>query len=404
MKTRPRLNTLEGLRFLATLHLFIFHYGQPFFEDSWPFIKSFIRAGYYSTSIFFILSGFILTYVYLDADEKNLRIKSSRFYLKRLFRLCPFHWLGFILIIFPLITGASTHKVSLWHSIYNLSLIHAWIPNVDVVLSLNRVSWSASALLFFYLAFPGLIAATKTWTKAAHIRGILFLWCITLFISFVPAIFFNSDPMAAYLLHFNPVVRLFEFAIGVFAGKLYLLHQNRIASAWKMILIILLNALACALAPSIDHGWVLIGMFSLLQVTLIYVLVIDRSFFQAFFSHPVMRILGRSSIAFYFLHGPLFPYLRKVVQLMQVWKWFKPEKSLSGLYANYSEAFAYSKVTLAEFLVITVLLFCTCILLNRYVSAFSAYLYKNLVEKRSFLYNVLSGHLGWFGKKHHNSA
>ncbi|MBD3387241.1 acyltransferase family protein [candidate division KSB1 bacterium] len=404
MENRPRLNTLEGLRFLATLHLFIFHYGRPFFEDSCLFIKSFFGAGYYSTSIFFILSGFILTYVYLDSDGKSLRIKSSCFYLKRIFRLYPFHCLGYCLIIFPLISGASTHNINLWHSIYNLSLIHAWIPNVDIILSFNRVSWSASALLFFYLTFPGLIRLTLRWQKSACLKGILILWLLTLLVSLVPAVFFHNDPTATYIFHFNPLVRLFEFAIGVFAGKLYFLMRKRTTGARSMILVALLNASACALAPVISHVWVLIGMFSLLQVTLIYVLVSNRSFFQTFFSHPVMRLLGQSSIAFYFLHGPLFPYLRKGVQLLQVWKWFEPEESLSGLYSSYRSAFAYSELTLTEFFVIMVLLFCTCILLNRYVSAFSACLFKNLVEKRSFLHIVLPECFGLFGKQNHNSA
>ncbi len=139
-----------------------------FFENSWPFIKSFFRADYYSTSIFFILSGFILTYVYLDSDGTNLRIKFSRFYLKRLFRLCPFHWLGFILILFPLITGASMHDINFWHSIYNLSLIHAWIPNTDILLSFNRISWSASALVFFLFDFSG-INSSYGWVAKIHL-------------------------------------------------------------------------------------------------------------------------------------------------------------------------------------------------------------------------------------------
>ncbi len=168
---------------------------------------------------------------------------------------------------------------------------------------------------------------------------------------------------------------------------------------WSMILVILLNASACALAASINHVWVLIGMFSLLQATLIYVLVIDRSIFQTFFSHPLMRLLGQSSIAFYFLHGPLFPYLRKGVEFVQFWKWIEPGMSLSELYFHFHSVYACAETALVEFLVIMVLLFCACILLNRYVSLLSAYLYENLVEKRIFLRNVLQGRLGCVANK-----
>jgi peptidoglycan/LPS O-acetylase OafA/YrhL len=149
MDAKPRLTTLEGLRFLATLHLFVFHYGQDFFEGSLKFFKPFISAGYYSTSIFFILSGFILTYVYIAPNGQKLRIKTKHFYLKRLFRLYPFHLLGYFLVILPLISGTSIQSIDLLFSGYNLFLIHAWIPSTDIILSFNRISWSASALLFF---------------------------------------------------------------------------------------------------------------------------------------------------------------------------------------------------------------------------------------------------------------
>jgi peptidoglycan/LPS O-acetylase OafA/YrhL len=384
---RPRLNTLEGLRFLATLHLFIFHYGQPFLENLPKVVQSFFGAGYYSTSIFFILSGFILTYVYIDRDCSKLRISTRRFYLKRLCRLYPYHLVGFALIVLPYKTGASTHSIDTLRTIYNLFLIHAWIPDTQIILSFNQVSWSASALIFFYLMFPAIIRLTTGCNRNDCKQRIVFLWGMTLCVSLLPGILFNNDPYICYIFHFNPMVRIFEFGIGVLAGKYFLLQKKQSPKLWRLTCVILINLVFCSFAPFIQHVWVLIGLFAIPQVVLIYLLVSDRSFFIKIFSFPLIRTLGQSSIAFYFLHGPLFPYVRKVVQILHWERWYEPESSISGWMMNYQLAFKNKELILGDFIIIGILLFTICILLNRIISSASQLLY-NVIFKVTCNFNV----------------
>ncbi len=381
MGSKPRLFTLEGLRFLATLHLFIFHYGQDFFQGSWAFFKPFISAGYYSTSIFFILSGFILTYVYIGPNKQHLKIKTRHFYLKRLFRLYPFHLLGYVLVILPLILGTSIESVEVFKSTYNLFLVHAWIPITDIILSFNRVSWSASALLFFYLSFPLLIRMIAGLKKTGCLKAAVMFWGITFIISLIPGVLYPGNNDAAYIFHFNPLVRFFEFGIGVFAGKFYILQANRHSKTGMVIFVLLLNIAACALSSSIRHVWVLTGMFSLLQAALIYVVVTDGSICSKFFSHPVMRVLGQSSIAFYFLHGPLFSCFSKLIELLQWWNWFEVSGSPLELYLRFCRYFANSTLTWPEFIIVMVMLLLTSVFFNRVVTFISSFLYRHLVEK-----------------------
>jgi peptidoglycan/LPS O-acetylase OafA/YrhL len=143
-----RLIVLEALRFFATVHIFLFHYAQSYFERAPVWVRNVLGAGYYSTSIFFMLSGFILFYVYFDEDRGGLRISSLAFFQRRLYRLYPFHLLGFIFTVVPTVIGQSRAGFNVSRAALNLSLLQAWIPDLSVVLSFNRISWSASALLF----------------------------------------------------------------------------------------------------------------------------------------------------------------------------------------------------------------------------------------------------------------
>ena len=83
-ETAPQLTPLNGIRFFAVFHIFLFHlwavrsemvragatsdhrFGGMFAAlDTAPWwLRHFLAHGYISTSFFFLLSGFILSYLY----------------------------------------------------------------------------------------------------------------------------------------------------------------------------------------------------------------------------------------------------------------------------------------------------------------------------------------------------
>src|SRR6186713_987917 len=97
----PQLTPLNGIRFFAVFHIFLYHLWSTRNEgnlktgqvphvyeglDSLPhWASNFIAHGYLSTSFFFLLSGFILAYLYW-APNGDLSTTPKQFWWKRFSR------------------------------------------------------------------------------------------------------------------------------------------------------------------------------------------------------------------------------------------------------------------------------------------------------------------------------
>lgn len=86
---------LNTLRFFAAYFVVLHHgetirakYGLPNFEDF-----SFFRNGSLAVSFFFVLSGFLITYLLLSEIKKTDNISLPKFYMRRVLRIFPLYYL-----------------------------------------------------------------------------------------------------------------------------------------------------------------------------------------------------------------------------------------------------------------------------------------------------------------------
>src|ERR1700730_18186865 len=90
---RPSLDALTGVRFFAAFAVFMFHYGASFSEQIGvpkP-LTTFLHNGYYGVSMFFVLSGFIMTYTYIG--RLSTKIELYDFAVARIARIYPVYLL-----------------------------------------------------------------------------------------------------------------------------------------------------------------------------------------------------------------------------------------------------------------------------------------------------------------------
>ena len=154
VQTPADLKPITALRFGAALWVAVY----AFWENLAGAGQSgLVAKGYLGVELFFVLSGFILSHVYLaQAGEK--RFSYGRFLWARVARVYPLHIATLVAVGLlagaALVAGMSVDaNVLSWSSLpANLLMVHAW--GLAPVAGWNHPSWSISAEWFAYLCFP----------------------------------------------------------------------------------------------------------------------------------------------------------------------------------------------------------------------------------------------------------
>jgi peptidoglycan/LPS O-acetylase OafA/YrhL len=156
---------LTGIRALAVLLVLGFHfYTEHFVPVGLDSLLPFFTRGYLGVDFFFLLSGFIITHVYLASLACPNRSMVQIFLWHRLIRLYPVH-LTVLAGLVAIISLAGAAGIALndpqhwqWKNLFwHLTLLHSW--GVTESLAWNDPSWSISAEWFAYLLFPLLAPA-----------------------------------------------------------------------------------------------------------------------------------------------------------------------------------------------------------------------------------------------------
>ena len=191
--TPPDLRALTTLRFLAALWV-VLYTAWPHLDVSWVPVA--VTKGYLGVETFFVLSGFILSHVYLEAAGEK-RFRYGGFLWARLARVYPLHLvtlfgmigLGVAATFAGLsIDGSLTH----WRDLpAHLTLTHAW--GLATSSAFNHPSWSISAEWAAYLSFPAF--AFVAWRLRD--RPLL---AVGLAITFALGLYAAFQPLAGYSL------------------------------------------------------------------------------------------------------------------------------------------------------------------------------------------------------------
>jgi len=204
---KNKLNLLQVIRGLAAV-LVVFHHvsssSEVYFNSVW--VYDFFNSSR-ALDIFFVLSGFIITYIHFNDLKRKTNVKD--FFIKRFNRIYPVFWIvSLVYLAFYLaVKTYSVYDLPSGFMIKSFLLIDTKIP------PMVRVAWTLSYEVIFYFVFGLCIAFGLRVAKVIWVLWLL----ITLACYFLlPA---NSIPYP-----FNNFV--LGILIGCFAG--YILSRMRL--------------------------------------------------------------------------------------------------------------------------------------------------------------------------------
>ena len=281
---------LNGLRFIAAFLVIIHHLEQlksiSKIENYWDAIPFIGIIGKLGVILFFVLSGFLITYLLLAEENSFKKISIKEFYMRRILRIWPLYFLIITLafVVLPnieLFTLPGYSKDVIYSNLaWKLILYAIFFPNL--VLSLLGTvpyashTWSIGTEEQFYLVWPVILK---------YIKKHRILLMVGIIISYLAIKFFLLTSFGNYIPYSN-VIRAFwnSFPIDCMAiGGLYsiLLFQKS-----KYLKYIIRN----------DLFYFSICLMTLFMIKGIYIPYIHYEFYSVFFGLIIINFAVNKKI------------------------------------------------------------------------------------------------------------
>ena len=153
--SKKHFHTLDALRFFSFLIVFFHHIPVP--ENSW--FSVFSKSGDVGVSFFFVLSGFLISYILIFDKKANKTINLKNFLAKRILKIWP---LFYAMLLFAFLTPFILKQLQLSFSNEgyepNWLLSVLFLENYNMMLTNNfpnvsplRVMWSLCIEEHFYI-------------------------------------------------------------------------------------------------------------------------------------------------------------------------------------------------------------------------------------------------------------
>src|SRR6185503_17287250 len=310
------IKALSGLRIVAAVWVVLFHF-RPWLEQVAPGFRSalapVLNCGAQGVDLFFMLSGFVLTWNYLDRMGESFSIRSTLHFLwLRLARVWPVYLvtlhLALAWIIFTLYVGhvpsPVADQLNAVSYVRQVVLVQLWFQPFFDGSSWDGPAWSISAEWLAYLLFGVLVLAIFRISRATRARGLLWLAIVA---SLPPALL-----LLATGLFYTPWSWLPRIIMQFTAGALVCAAVRRLnpsdrartgaGVASLLIAAVIIGILYLLDAYPIPTIYDSAGLVDVLFVPLVLTLAIGVGTLPALLSVRPMVYLGHVSFSLYMVH------------------------------------------------------------------------------------------------------
>ena len=291
-----KLPSLDGLRAIAVTIVILYHLGVPGVE------------GLHGVIIFFVLSGFLITWLLLKENQRNGDVSARNFYMRRVLRILPAFYVfwGVHLVFYSIFRGVPNIKEYLYALFY--------VTNYGMIMKGGEVAightWSLSIEEQFYLVWPWIfIYFSKDLRKLTKVLVglIIFSWAwrILLYFQFHVSYLYLT---AAFECRMDSMFTGSLMAVLLKRGRLNDMAQKLAVNSMSPLVTIAL------LITSIYTGYIyksltwIVLLGTSFENTLIAILILqlmllgDRPVWRLLNTAP-MRYCGNISYGMYLYHG-----------------------------------------------------------------------------------------------------
>lgn len=324
-KKRRYITGLDGIRAIAVIMVLSYHLKLSLF-----------KSGFLGVTVFFVLSGYLITGILISEVEEEGTIDLKNFWLRRIRRLVPAVMSMAVVIIFVsavvnriiFTKGCKDFLASVlgfnnWWQIFNkVSYFEAaGVP------SPFTHCWSLAIETQFYLIYPlillGIYKFAKSRGEGRAKRGLMFAG-VTLLLALISVILMIVlfDPQQdASRVYYGTDTRAFSLLFGALLAILweYRMVPRRLSASVNMVLGSVSFAALLVMTIAINGSsnfWYRGGQFvgTILTVLMIYAVSGRKTWLSRFLSNPVLKWIGDRSYSIYLWHYPIILLISKGIK------------------------------------------------------------------------------------------
>lgn len=297
----PKLRALQSLRAIAALLVLLDHTagltaGHGFPHEPLTSWATFLGAQ--GVSIFFIISGFIMTYTAdLAEDQTPPPMRATRFAARRIIRVVPLYWILTVVTAIPMFLIGLHRPVGITVARFMKSLL--FIPYLDAGGNMTPVlpiGWTLNYEMAFYALFAAILLLPHR-VRTAALLGVLS--AVVISGSFFYPILSGVNPHTALAFLSNPVILL--FGLGAALGWLKLEYPQWLLQVPSVTLAAPLLAINfCIFALAVRHPPVALRWSALFWFT--DFMIVALCAFGRAGTWPRLEALGDASYSLYLIH------------------------------------------------------------------------------------------------------
>ncbi|WP_083649273.1 acyltransferase family protein [Salaquimonas pukyongi] len=215
----PKMETIQVLRAAAVLCVVISHIAHELaalLVDRVDSFNSKLFPGDFGVDLFFVISGFLMTYTCWDIFGKPRA--TSNFMARRLIRIVPLYWVTTslmiaVVVLFPGNVKSATSDWQQWLSSY---LFWPYARETDgLIRPVFGLGWSLQYEVLFYIIFAIGLCFSRT-------KGLIFIAGTIVASSLLARIFGGNTAEVPAIIRFLSHTISLEFLAGMLLGYLYM--------------------------------------------------------------------------------------------------------------------------------------------------------------------------------------